>query len=145
MWRSWILCSAFRLLKLQIRHQKRELSLVGLNPAAGEVKFNVDGASLGKPGQTGIRGVLRDHQGNVIIRFSRSVGVADSNLAELMAVRKAFILFLSCSRLYNYILNIKRVTLKMLSIGFLSHIQLHGDVIKLQIAWLRRESTYLMA
>ncbi|XVE56796.1 hypothetical protein DITRI_Ditri04bG0039600 [Diplodiscus trichospermus] len=75
--------------------------------AAGEVKFNVDGASLGKPGQAGIGGVLRDHQGNVIIRFSRSVGVADSNLLELMAVKEAFILFLSCSRLHSYILNIE--------------------------------------
>ncbi|XVE54848.1 hypothetical protein DITRI_Ditri03aG0115400 [Diplodiscus trichospermus] len=51
------------------------------------LKFNVDGSSRGKPGPTGIGGVMRDHSGCVKIRFSKSIGVVDSNLAELLAIR----------------------------------------------------------
>ncbi|XVF79235.1 hypothetical protein PTKIN_Ptkin14bG0204400 [Pterospermum kingtungense] len=66
-------------------------------PPLGYVKFNVDGASLGKPGQEGIGGILCDHQGRVLIRFSKSIGLADSNLAELLAIREALIVFSSSS------------------------------------------------
>ncbi|XVF83577.1 hypothetical protein PTKIN_Ptkin16aG0500400 [Pterospermum kingtungense] len=59
------------------------------------VEFNVDGGSLGKPGSAGIRGILRDHQGTDLIRFSKEVGIIESNMAELLAIREAFILFLS--------------------------------------------------
>ncbi|XVF45253.1 hypothetical protein PTKIN_Ptkin02bG0190300 [Pterospermum kingtungense] len=64
-------------------------------PPVRAVKFNVDGSSIGKPGPTGIGGILRDHDGNELIPFSKSIGVADSNVAELIAIREAFILFLS--------------------------------------------------
>ncbi|XVE60389.1 hypothetical protein DITRI_Ditri05aG0124900 [Diplodiscus trichospermus] len=64
-------------------------------PPVEAVKFNVDGSSVGKPGPAGIGGILRDHAGNVKARFSKSIGVADSNLAELMAIREAFLVFLS--------------------------------------------------
>ncbi|XVE65734.1 hypothetical protein DITRI_Ditri08aG0023100 [Diplodiscus trichospermus] len=43
--------------------------------------------------RSGIGGVLRDHLGKERIRFSKSIGVEDSNEAELMAIREAFILF----------------------------------------------------
>ncbi|XVF82174.1 hypothetical protein PTKIN_Ptkin16aG0024000 [Pterospermum kingtungense] len=33
----------------------------------GSLKFNVDGSAMGKPGPTGIRGVLRDHEATVKI------------------------------------------------------------------------------
>ncbi|XVF66579.1 hypothetical protein PTKIN_Ptkin10aG0048600 [Pterospermum kingtungense] len=59
------------------------------------LKFNVDGSSLGKPGPAGVGWILRDHHGNELIRFSKSIGVEDSNVAELLAIREAFILFLS--------------------------------------------------
>ncbi|XVF79011.1 hypothetical protein PTKIN_Ptkin14bG0184900 [Pterospermum kingtungense] len=48
-----------------------KLSSSWMKPPAGFVKFNVDGSSVGKP------------------------GMSESNMAELMAVREAIILFLS--------------------------------------------------
>ena len=58
------------------------------------MKFNVDGSSLGKPGLAGIGGVLKDNLTAVKVVFSKSIGVADSNVAELLAVRKAMHIFL---------------------------------------------------
>ncbi|XVE67036.1 hypothetical protein DITRI_Ditri08aG0128000 [Diplodiscus trichospermus] len=71
-------------------------------PVSGEMKFNVDGASIGKPGPAGIGGVLRDHMGVERIRFSKSIGVAESNYAEAMAVREAFIIFLASPWAHSY-------------------------------------------
>ena len=42
-------------------------------------KFNVDGASRGNPGPAGITGVIRNSKGDVILMFSKHVGVCDSN------------------------------------------------------------------
>lgn len=39
------------------------------------LKFNVDGASRAKPGRVGIRGVLRNYKGEVLLMFSKNVGV----------------------------------------------------------------------
>ncbi|XVE90483.1 hypothetical protein DITRI_Ditri20bG0081400 [Diplodiscus trichospermus] len=64
-------------------------------PPQGAVNFNVDGASKGKPGPARIGGILRDHMGIEKIRFSKYICVADSNVAELLAVREAFSLFVS--------------------------------------------------
>ncbi|XVE61157.1 hypothetical protein DITRI_Ditri06bG0017300 [Diplodiscus trichospermus] len=55
-------------------------------PHVGTMKFNVDGSTMGKPGPAGIGGVLRDHLANAKIIFFKSVGIADSNLAELLAI-----------------------------------------------------------
>ncbi|XVF79203.1 hypothetical protein PTKIN_Ptkin14bG0201600 [Pterospermum kingtungense] len=62
---------------------------------AGWVKFNVDGSSIRKPGPAGIGGLLRDHLRKELMRFSKSIGVEDSNVAELLAIREGLILFLS--------------------------------------------------
>jgi ribonuclease HI len=51
-------------------------------------KWNVDGSSLGKPGPSGIGGVLRNHYGHLLV-FSIPVGILDSNLAELRDIVKA--------------------------------------------------------
>ncbi|XVE48617.1 hypothetical protein DITRI_Ditri01bG0015800 [Diplodiscus trichospermus] len=59
------------------------------------LKFNVDGSALGQPGLAGIGGVLRDHGSNIKLVFSKHRGVADSNLAELLAIREAIFLFSS--------------------------------------------------
>ncbi|XVE62164.1 hypothetical protein DITRI_Ditri06bG0096500 [Diplodiscus trichospermus] len=61
----------------------------------GMPKFNVDGASLGKPGRAGIRGILRDHLERQTIIFSKAVGVVDSNTAKYLAMLEAFSLFLA--------------------------------------------------
>ncbi|XVF83559.1 hypothetical protein PTKIN_Ptkin16aG0498800 [Pterospermum kingtungense] len=64
-------------------------------PSFGAVKFNIDGAAQGKPGPAGIGGILRDHQGTALIRFSKSIGTADSNLAEILTIKEAFLLVTS--------------------------------------------------
>ncbi|EOY00710.1 Uncharacterized protein TCM_010646 [Theobroma cacao] len=51
------------------------------------MKFNVDGAARGCSGPTRIRGILRDHRGEVKIIFSNAIGEIDSNFAEMMAVK----------------------------------------------------------
>ncbi|OMO58103.1 hypothetical protein CCACVL1_25585 [Corchorus capsularis] len=76
-------------------------------PDFGVLKFNVDGAAKGKPGLAGICGILRNHQGNTLAKFSKSIGIAESNEAELLAIKEAFLIF-GASRWANaYILEIE--------------------------------------
>ncbi|XVF39326.1 hypothetical protein PTKIN_Ptkin01aG0025500 [Pterospermum kingtungense] len=70
-------------------------------PPLGYFKFNVDGATLGQPGPTGVGGVLRDHDESVKMCFSKSIGVPDSNLAEIMAIREALLLFVQSRWISN--------------------------------------------
>jgi ribonuclease HI len=58
-------------------------------PMTNRFKWNVDGSSIRKPGPSGIGGVLRNHHGILLGIFSLSVGILDSNIAELRAVIKA--------------------------------------------------------
>jgi len=58
-------------------------------PMTNRFKWNVDRSSIGKPGPSGIGGVLRNHHGILLGIFSLSVGILDSNVAELRAVVKA--------------------------------------------------------
>jgi len=58
-------------------------------PMINSLKWNVDGSSLGKPGPSGIGGVLRNHHGHLLGMFSVPVGILDSNIAELRAIVKA--------------------------------------------------------
>ncbi|KAK2635596.1 hypothetical protein Ddye_030388 [Dipteronia dyeriana] len=58
-------------------------------PSLGCKKFNVDGSTVGNPGNAGIGGVLRDSLGKVLGLFSLSVGIQDSNTAEIMAFHRA--------------------------------------------------------
>ena len=55
-------------------------------PSFGVYKFNVDGASRGKPGLAGIGGVLRNWKGEVLIMFSKNVAVCDSNEVGVVLV-----------------------------------------------------------
>nr|GEV54576.1 reverse transcriptase [Tanacetum cinerariifolium] len=59
-------------------------------PTHGALKFNVDGSAMGKPGLAGIGGLLQNTDGVVLAIFSISVGILDSNVAEVMAIKKAF-------------------------------------------------------
>ena len=59
----------------------------------GLLKFNVDESARGKPEAKGIGGVLRDSNAVVKIVFSKSIGVADSNIVELLAVHEALKVF----------------------------------------------------
>ncbi|XVF83888.1 hypothetical protein PTKIN_Ptkin16aG0529800 [Pterospermum kingtungense] len=76
-------------------------------PLVGIVKFNVDGSTIGKPGPAGIGRVLRNHSGDELIRFSKFVGVIESNEAEYLAIREALILFLSSRWFDNHSLTIE--------------------------------------
>jgi len=58
-------------------------------PMANSFKWNVDGSSLGKPGPSGIGGVLQNHNEILFGIFSLSVGILDSNVAELRTIVKA--------------------------------------------------------
>ena len=76
---------------------KQPRTVVWKNPEIGFMKFNVDGAARGKPGPAGIGGVLRDVDGKVWMEFSNSIGVSESNEAEICAIRKALLLFCASS------------------------------------------------
>ncbi|KAK2653791.1 hypothetical protein Ddye_013647 [Dipteronia dyeriana] len=52
------------------------------------LKFNVDGSARGNPGHAGISCVLRDSNGKAVCLFSFSVGLIDSNSAEILAIKK---------------------------------------------------------
>ena len=56
---------------------KKKISRVEdwIPPLADSLKFNVDGSSRGKPGPSGIGGVLRDSCGKILCLFSFSVGI----------------------------------------------------------------------
>lgn len=54
----------------------------------GVMKFNVDGTSRGDPSPAGIGGVLRIHESRKTIMFNESVGIKDSNEAEILSIKK---------------------------------------------------------
>ncbi|KAK3195553.1 hypothetical protein Dsin_026863 [Dipteronia sinensis] len=70
-------------------------------PRNGHLKFNVDGSSKGKPEPSGIGGVLRDSNGKVLYLFSYYMGILDSNVAELMAIKRAVEMCYSNPELQN--------------------------------------------
>ena len=62
-------------------------------PPPGSLKFNVDGSAKGKPGPAGIGGVLKDCMAVTKAVFSRAIGVTDSDIAELLALREVLRIF----------------------------------------------------
>lgn len=53
------------------------------------LKFNVDGATKGKPRSAGIGGVLLNHRSEILYFSTEPIGIKDSNEAELVAIKKA--------------------------------------------------------
>ena len=82
-------------------YKKQRVVVVWSPPITNSFKWNVDGSSLGKSGPSGIGGVLRNHNGILLGIFSLSVGILDSNVAELKAVVKAIELSASNYRLHH--------------------------------------------
>ncbi|KAL4346365.1 hypothetical protein GQ457_17G012800 [Hibiscus cannabinus] len=74
---------------LRQKHERRPLLGSWVAPKVGCFKFNVDGAVKGSFGEAGVGGILRDHNGTVLIRFSESIGFSDPTGAELVAILKA--------------------------------------------------------
>ncbi|XVF78929.1 hypothetical protein PTKIN_Ptkin14bG0177800 [Pterospermum kingtungense] len=59
------------------------------------VKFNVDGSAFGKSSPVGIGRVLRNHEGIELMCFSKHIGLEESNVAEIMAIKEVLVLFLA--------------------------------------------------
>ena len=78
-------------------------------------KWNMDGSFLGKPGPSGIGGVLQNHHGHLLGIFSLPVGILDSNIAKLRVVVKAIELLAS-----NYLLHHKHITIESNSTNVIS-------------------------
>lgn len=60
----------------------------GLLPPGVHI-FKVDGIATGKPGPTGIDGVLHNYKGEVLFMFSKHVSVCDSNEVEALTILEA--------------------------------------------------------
>ena len=82
-------------------NSKRKLQYSWSPPLDHDLLFNVDGSSFGNPGMAGIGGVLRDASGKVLCLFSSCVGIADSIMAEILAIHRACDLISSRMRLSN--------------------------------------------
>ncbi|XVF06594.1 hypothetical protein REPUB_Repub06bG0062400 [Reevesia pubescens] len=75
--------------------KKSDPALRWVPPPKGFLKFSVDGSSRGISGPAGIGGVLRDEEGQVQLLFSKPISCMDSNGAEVLAIKEAFLLFAS--------------------------------------------------
>ncbi|EOY04001.1 Uncharacterized protein TCM_019252 [Theobroma cacao] len=80
---------------LPILQSKIKSTVSWSKPNEGSFKFNTDGSSKGCPGDSRISGVLRNGSSEVLVLFCKSVGIIDSNKAELLAVREATIIFVA--------------------------------------------------
>ncbi|OMO50641.1 hypothetical protein COLO4_37965 [Corchorus olitorius] len=69
---------------------------------------------MGQPGEAGIRGILRDDSGCTRLIFSKPIGIANSNMAEILAIKEAFLVFVAVDWVKEEELIIERVSLKML-------------------------------
>ncbi|XWS75528.1 hypothetical protein CRYUN_Cryun01aG0097400 [Craigia yunnanensis] len=80
---------------IQVHKASKDIKKVILweSPLLNHLKFNVDGFTRGKPGSAGIGGLLKDCNTAVKVVFCKAIGVADSNVAELLAVREVVKLF----------------------------------------------------
>ncbi|XP_022769485.1 uncharacterized protein LOC111312959 [Durio zibethinus] len=76
-------------------------------PSEGFLNFNVDGAARGKPGQSGCGGVPRNEEGQVVALFSGPLGIQDSNIAELMAIKMALEILRDIDKLIQEVGNVK--------------------------------------
>ncbi|KAK3205489.1 hypothetical protein Dsin_019535 [Dipteronia sinensis] len=52
-------------------------------------RFNVDKSARGSPGQTGIGGVLRNHNGKVLCKYSVNISIQDAISVEIQVIAKA--------------------------------------------------------
>ncbi|XWS36014.1 hypothetical protein CRYUN_Cryun20dG0045700 [Craigia yunnanensis] len=60
------------------------------------LKFNVNGSAVGKPGPAGYGGILRNKMGSILALFPGPLGIMDSNVAEVMAIKVALEMFDRC-------------------------------------------------
>ncbi|XVF62075.1 hypothetical protein PTKIN_Ptkin08bG0188000 [Pterospermum kingtungense] len=70
-----------------------QFQLLNLSKPRSACNFN--------PGPSGIGGVLRDHTGRVLIKFSKAIGVTDSSMAEVLAIREIVVMFVTSQWVVN--------------------------------------------
>ena len=63
-----------------------------MTPPAPYIKLNTNGSAISNPGLAGVKGVLWNHSGEWISRFSIHLGLASNNMAELATVRQGLAL-----------------------------------------------------
>ena len=73
---------------LEIEEGKVTPSRTSPRDTANAVTVNVDGASRGNPGPSGIGYVIHDHTGKIIEKGGEFIGFATSRMAEYYAMRK---------------------------------------------------------
>ncbi|GMI66182.1 hypothetical protein HRI_000287500 [Hibiscus trionum] len=62
-------------------------------PPFGVLKFNVDASVLGRFGLGGVGGILRDHKGNHLLKFSRCIDMVDPTREKILSILEACCLF----------------------------------------------------
>ncbi|XVF36441.1 hypothetical protein REPUB_Repub19eG0058800 [Reevesia pubescens] len=72
---------------------KKDRNEVWTVPVLGTLNFNIDGASAGNPRPSWIGGALMEETSVVLLVFSKSIGLAESFLAELLALKEGFLHF----------------------------------------------------
>ena len=73
---------------IEIEEGKTASSKVLSRDTANSITINVDGASRGNPGPSGIGYCIHDHEGQIIERNGEFIGFATSRVAEYCAMRK---------------------------------------------------------
>lgn len=78
---------------MMVQRQKVKGTEIWGPPQQSNWKFNIDGASKGKPRPAGIDGILRNYKRETAIMFNESVGIKDSNEAEILSSWIALIIW----------------------------------------------------
>ena len=71
----------------RLNRTKAVIPVAWEKPPIGWLKLNSDGSALGNPGKVRGGGLIRDHQGNWIRGYARSLGNTNSFITELWALR----------------------------------------------------------
>ncbi|MBQ3320729.1 reverse transcriptase-like protein [Candidatus Saccharibacteria bacterium] len=73
---------------LEIEEEKVASNRISPRAAANSITINIDGASRGNPGPSGIGYCIFDSEGRIIERGGEFIGFASSRMAEYYAMRK---------------------------------------------------------
>ena len=73
---------------LEIEEGKVDSNRISPRDTANSITINVDGASRGNPGPSGIGYCIHDSNGKIVERKGEFIGFATSRLAEYIAMRK---------------------------------------------------------
>ncbi|KAE8734152.1 hypothetical protein F3Y22_tig00000778pilonHSYRG00235 [Hibiscus syriacus] len=81
---------------LPLKRRGRPLNGSWIAPLIDNFKFNIDAAIRGYVGLAGIGGIPRNHKGDILIRFLRSIGISDITGVELTVILEACQILVSC-------------------------------------------------